>query len=293
MPPFIPAQIDRRSFASLPGAFVGVGAGADVDAALDDAIEAAWIDFGRSGEIASVADADVTALRTADVAPAGQAAAVASALRQLHSGSCEPGVLYAVPVTRDSAFARRKFRVAFDDVDLDVGAEAAVLPWFGEVTEQKVLGLLAQTGVELADGEAVESIQVSRVRSRFKVTATAHKGKLTTRFAILDGATGQMVSTGHLSAVLARREAVAQAKALGMEQPPGSWQIVGVTGRPEGLPLATVTRARVAQKGALRVTVAKAKSDTSPVLAWLFFGVLDQDVTSGTDEIAVEEGSAA
>lgn len=287
---FIPSPVPRSLVEGIDGAFIGTGAGADLDGAFDDAMETAWFDYGRAGAVPTVADADPTSVSVVEGPTTSQTAAVAAAVRHLHSGHAKLGVVYAVPFSRDSAFARRKVRVTFDDPALQIGHEPAVLPWLPETTESAVLTLLAGAGVELAEGESVESVQVVRVRARYKVVAASNKGKLTATYAVRDVATGELVSTGHASVVLARRAAAAAAKLLGPEAGEVAWEVIGLTGRPDGLAHAAVTRSRIVQKGALRVTLAKAKAEP-PVLAWLFYGLggpgVEADVVS-VDAAGVE-----
>jgi hypothetical protein len=268
----LPAELERALVAGLDAAFLGVGADPDVDTAFDDATETAWYDYGHARLIPSVASIDAGHVIVADARPASRALAVQAALTALTAGELEAGTAYAYALTDDTAYRRRRVRLTLTDPALEVGPEGM----YGQVSTELAQRLLAEAdaaGAPLADGERLESIEVQRVRARYRPVATVHRGASASSFAVLLAGADRLLSTGHANGGEARRAAVALANAgpvAGEEL--ARQEIVKITRRVDG-PLIDVARTRVAQRVTLRLTFAVEKDPgRTKHTGWLFAG---------------------
>lgn len=281
------STVDRTRYEDIPGAYVGYGGDADVDAAFDDAAQSARDEYGHLGVVPTVADADPSSVQERTGAPLSLESAAVRAVRHLREG-VPAGEVHAIPVAADTQYKRRKVRVNVDDPALDLGRSS---PGPAELTpelEARIRAELAEQGVELQDDETIEKVEVQRLRSRYKPEVTVHKGTKERAFQAIVRETGALVGEGK-TAGEARRAAVTAAK----EGTHGTletytidvYQQVRVEG---SLPLIEVKRERVLQKGALRVTLHNVKNpEKHKTTGWLFYGTAGP--ASETKESAAPE----
>ena len=285
------AQVGRHWYADIPGAFMGVGAGQDPDSAFDDAVEAAWYDYGHAGLVPSVADIPAGSAELSGAAPTSLLLAVRQARRAL--ADLPAGKLVAVALLADKAFRRRKVRARIDDPALEWPAGSGEVVELTAPAEQAVLGAvraqLAQkaalaTGDQptkvaqpISDDEQLESVYLVRASTSYKALAQANKGQGERSFVVQLGAAP--VLGGFRTAGEARRAAVAGIRAGDLRLPAGTSQtyqlaVYAMSGRAGGLPLVSVARTRVRQRASIVVTLATPKPLTKApkVAGWLFYG---------------------
>lgn len=273
---------DLRSQARLrlaTSVFTDFGAGADVDCAYDDAVARADERFGSSGAIPTVAGSDPASML---VPAAGQVPALSLAAAQLRATALWAGhgapALLAIPVRANSAFTRRRSRIVIDTADpvtdwLDIPGSLTVLP---EELEA-LLGQLSSAQPE----ERLESVVVTAARVAVTVSAVRTQVKGSSNRFVVQDCNGQVISAGHLSASEARRAAVASIRDAAREhrrvlddQPLSGLelQVRKLTGRPDDLPLLTVTAAARRTRRVVKLVSISAKPTPAKVSGWLFIG---------------------
>lgn len=267
MPPTVP----RVFVDDVPGAFIGFGADADLDAAFDDALTTAWYEVGHAGLVPSVADAestDVTVIEDAPRRPLGASLLVARAALD----EMEPGSVRAIPVAADRFYRRRKLRVRLEDVEIHLPDE----PGLVVAPDEAILGALSgageDAGAPVSEAELLERLELAAVRRRFKPLVTVNRGPSARHFALdLDG---RDLPGGHRTASEARRAAVALAKAGPYDDVACyTLSVTGRTGREGDLPLISIERRLVAQRARLVATYATEKDPLkTKTSGWIFYG---------------------
>lgn len=283
--------LPRTLVAHVPDAFLGYGADKDVDTALDDARATARDEYGHAGAVVSIADVDALDARVALSGPVSLKQAIRHAQLALGSG-VEPGQIHAVAVGAETAWKRRRVTLAVTDTDLEVGTQEGELSHLTSEIEAMVLERLASAGTTLEDNEILEVVDVRRMRQRHKPVVTSHKGASASRFALWTQGDHVLVSDHHTNAGEARRAGVELLKAgpvLGREEV--VLEVVKITTRPEDVPLMTLERSRIAQRGSLKVTLAVEKDPAKTrQIGWLFYGVAGGSTSDESADLDSTEG---
>lgn len=282
----------RDSFlAEHPALFISYGAGADIDEAFDEATAAAGNEHGYTGAHPSLAAADADTVTAAGTRAVPGPAAALTLGAAFAASELTPGVVHAFPVAVSSAFTRRRARVTLTDTSLVVPSTPGPLGHLDDALREAVLGALRDAGAPLEETEQLESVEVVRVRSRYKPVATPIPGKSQSSFALLDPATDQIVAKGFANAGEARRHAVAQAKVgplstVGTDPETAALEVIKVTRREGDQPLVRVARDRVRTTIVLKVVMVTEKNAArTKVAGWLFAGTDPAPVANNAGDI--------
>lgn len=268
-----------------PAAFASYGPGADIDATFDDASAAAGNEHGYTGAHPSLASADSGAIDVQDC-PARPGTAVALSVGDTLAGGDVPaGAVLAFPVAASSAFTRRRVRLTLTDTAL-LAPPVGPVGHLEAALREAILAGLGDTGAPLVDGEFLESVEVVRVRDRYKPSVEVFRTKAVASWALLDPLTRTLVGEGYANAGEARREAVARAKVgplsgSGFDPAVAPLEVIKVTRREEGAPFIRVNRDRIRNQIVVKVVVAAEKNPArTKTIGWVFAGLnpIGQDV---------------
>lgn len=260
-----PETVFQRSWVrAIEGAYVSYGAGADIDAAFDDAALSDRFEFGSSGVIPSLDQVDPAGDRVLHAGPLHRHTAWREAIRELPQ--CPSGALHAIPVAPLKAYRHRTANVTWTDPAI-VGPDGPDGLWCYEE-----LLVAASTSVELGDAESVVSgVQARKPSVRYKAAAEAFKGPKEARYVVVPA--GQWAPLGEFTtASEARRFALGLARDKSNSQL--SLEIRQVSYREGHKPLIAVTRTPIACRRPLRLLVAAPKHPERDLATdgWLFFG---------------------
>lgn len=260
----VTSDFDRSWLPQVPGVFVSYGAGADVDAAFDDAALSDRFDYGTTGLVPSLATFDPAAEHDVHDHPVHRHLAWREALDFLTHA--EPGALAAFAVAPLRDFKHRNAAVIVTDPAVRAPLEPIELFAYPE------LFAAATDLVELEAGEFFASASLPRMGSvRYKAAALSVPGPKVTRFGVYAAGTFEPISV-HDSAPLAKKAALvlARDKAAG----PLSLEVRPIVTKEGGQPIVAVSRAVVACKRPVKVLVASPKNPEKPVKTegWVFAG---------------------
>lgn len=263
-------QVDRERYTHVPGMLAQAGEGADMDAALDDAVEVAHDEVGHSGVVPSVADVDPSSVEPKDGPALPLEVVVSQAVREVAADEVAPGTLRAARVATPASWKRRKVTLRIDDPDVEIGKSGTVAVLTAEL-EGYLREKLVEAGEDL-DGTLVELVEVRNLRGRWKPEVTTRKGKRAPKYVAVVRETGEVVGEGR-TAGEARRAAVAVARAGAVGDLEQYTLDIEQRIRLEEGPVIEVKRARIAQRGSLRITLATEKDPAKTKTAgWLFYG---------------------
>jgi hypothetical protein len=260
----IESTFDPSWLTATAGVFVSYGSGADVDMAFDDAALTDRFEYGTSGRVASLADADPSSVTATGSDPVHRHVAWRQALEL--APTLEPGALLAIPVAPFRVYKHRVASVQVTDPDVPGPLEAGGLWLYPQLHEA------AAAVAEPAENEVAVSSACPRVGSvRYKAAAVAIPGPKVPRFAVYVNSEPAPHSV-HDKAPAARKAAleIARDKTRG----PLEVHVLQVAGKADGEPLLRVTRTVVACRRPVRVLLASVKAPEKPigVDGWLFVG---------------------
>lgn len=267
--------------------FEVAGVAADIDEAFDAAVSAA---VDRHGEVHPI-----TTVYVDDAATVDQVGTIVEATAAVRAAIAGGAAFAAAPYAERRFWSFRKVNVKIADPDLDLGVEGTLVgPLPLALDADMVQSLLGSVeGGTPADGERVEQVELTRLRSRYRPVNSRNVGKLVKTFEARVVGTGVTLAVAEKAAE-ARREAIAIAKAGPVDgEERYSIEVVAVQRRESG-PLYQVDRVRVAQSGAVRVTLVTEKDPAkTKVAGWVFAGTTapstapDEDVIDTDDPTAV------
>lgn len=279
-----------------PDAFASYGHGADLDDAYDDATTTAGNTHGYTGTHPSLASTNPERVHPTNTPPTTAAATALRITELLTTTPPAPGHVTAYPVAPPSAFTRRRVRITLDDPNLHLPDTPGPVTHLTEELTAIIRTAIADTGEPVTNTETIETVDVTRARSRYKPVVETYRGKTQSTYAVWNPTNRVIVADDFPTAGTARRAAVELSKAGPLtdeypEPPTSDLEIIRVTRRDTGDPYLRVTRTRIRQTVTLKVVLITEKNpDKTRTIGWAFTGT---HPTPNTDDEPTTEPATA